>query len=144
MANSEPPGLKVWAGRHVELELKYENSEVERMSLDVVADAAADFDHCFLGESTPLAKAIIGKQAGSGVPYRAGDSIEVRILSVSEELSAKPADLSERREEVTRKAIRHSDHTSAVIYASSMNSKWGDYDPDGLKEDEDDEEAKKG
>jgi hypothetical protein len=136
MADTDASGLKVWAGRHVELELRYDTSELERMSLDVVPDTAADFERGFLGESSPLAKAIMGKAAGGVVPYKAGDIVEVRILSVTAELSAQPPDLSERREGVTRKAIRHSDHTNAVIYASSMNSKWGDYDPDGLKEED--------
>ncbi len=136
MAGTAPSALKVWSGRHVELEIKFKTSETERLSLDVVADPSADFDHGFLGESTPLAKAIMGRQAGEVVPYRAGDIVQVRILSVAAELSAQPEDLSERRAETERKAIRHSDHTSAVIYASSMNSKWGDYDPDGLKEED--------
>lgn len=140
MASSDSGFLKIWAGRHVELELKYGTSEVERLSLDVVADNAADFDHGLLGENTPLAKAIMGKQAGMAVPYRAGDIVEVRILSVSEAQDAKPADLSERREEVIRKAVRQSDHTSLVIYASSMNSKWGQYDPGAIEEENDDEE----
>ena len=137
MATADDSSMKIWAGRHVELELRYETSEVERLSLDVVADNAADFDKGLLGENTPLAKAIMGKQAGVIVPYRAGDIVEVRILSVSEAQAARPADLSERREEVTRKAIRQSDHTSLVIYASSMNSKWGQYDPGALKEEDD-------
>ncbi len=141
MTNSDSSGLKVWTGRHVELELKYETGEVEKLSLDVVPDNAADFERGFLGESSALAKAIMGKTAGSVVTYKAGDMVEVRIVSVSEELSGTPEDLSERRDEVTRKAIHHSDHTSAVIYASSMNSKWGDYDPDGLKEEEDEEDS---
>ncbi len=136
MASADDLSLKVWAGRHVELELKYETSEVERLSLDVVADNAADFENGFLGENTPLAKAILGKQAGAVVPYRAGDVVEVRLLSVSPGKNTQPADLSERREEVNRKAIQHADHTSLVIYASSMNSKWGEYDPGALKEDD--------
>ncbi len=82
----------------------------------------------------------MGRQAGEVVPYRAGDIVEVRILSVSAELSAQPEDLSQRREEAERKAIRHSDYTSAVIYASSMNSKWGDYDPGALKDEDEEEE----
>ncbi len=137
MADAASSDLKIWAGRHVELELTYQTSETERLSLDVVADKSADFERGFLGESTPLAKAIMGRQAGEVVPYRAGDIVQVRILSVSGELSAQPEDLRSKREETVRKAIRHADHTSAVIYASSMNSKWGDYDPDGLKEEED-------
>src|SRR5512146_1433216 len=99
MATADSSGLKVWAGRHVELELKYENSELERLSLDVVADDAADFERGVLGESTPLAKAIIGKTAGSVLPYRSGDIVQVCILSVSNELSGQPTDLSARREE---------------------------------------------
>ncbi len=141
MSNADASILKIWAGRHVELELKYETAEVERLSLDVVADNAADFEKGFLGENTPLAKAIIGKTAGSTVPYRAGDIIEVRIVSVSAGQSAAPVDLSERREAVTRNAIRQADNTSLSIYATSMNSKWGEYDPDVLKDDEESENA---
>ncbi len=138
MKNSEEASLKIWVGRHVELDLRYENSEVERLSLDIVENNAADFDNGLLGENTPLAKAILGKQAGDVVVYRAGDIVEVRIHSVVEKQNTTPIDLSGRREEVTRKAIRQSDHSSLVIYASSMNSKWGEYDPDALKaEDED-------
>lgn len=135
--------LKVWVGRHVELELKYQDGAVEPVSLDVVADAAADFERGFLGESTPLAKAIMGHQAGETIPYRAGDIVQVRILNVAAELSAPPQDLSERREEATRKAVHDANQTSAIIFASSMNSKWGDYDPDGLKEDDEEGDQKK-
>lgn len=133
--------LKIWAGRHVELELTYQDGTRETESLDVVEDAAADYAHGFLGVSTPLAQAIMGWQAGESVPYRAGDIVRVRILAVTAGLSGEPQDLSARREEVTRKAIHDANQTSAIIFASSMNSKWGDYDPDGLKED--DEEDKK-
>ena len=120
----------------MDLELKYDTSEVERLSLDIVTDNAADFDHGLLGENTPLAEAIMGKQAGAVVVYRAGDIVEVRILAVTAGQETSPADLSERREEVMRKAARQSDHTSLVIYASSMNSKWGQYDPGALKEED--------
>lgn len=135
--------LKIWVGRHVELELKYQDGEVEKASLDVVADAAADFERGFLGESAPLAKAITGHQAGETIPYRAGDIVQVRILSVSAQLSAKPEDLSARREEATRKAVHDANQTSAILFASSMNSKWGDYDPEGIQDDEDEEADQK-
>lgn len=130
---NEPPVVMV--GRHVELEIKYENGETESLSLDLVPDKSADFAGGFLGEGTPLAKAILGQPAGSAIPYQAGDIVGLRILSVSIELSAQPSDLTERRQETIRKAVRQSDHTNLVIFASSMNSKWGDYDPDGIRED---------
>lgn len=137
MANADASTMKIWVGRHVELELKYENLEVERLSLDIVADNAADFDNGLLGESTPLAKAILGKQVGAVISYHAGDIIEVRVLTVSVAKNEKPVDLSERREETQQKAIQDSDRTSLIIYASSMNSKWGEYDPGVLKENTD-------
>ena len=136
MGDVEQNHLQVWTGRHVELELKTENGETEQLSLDIVADSAADFTRGFLGESTALAQAILGKHAGSVVFYRAGDIVEVRILEVKGTLSAPPEDLTERRAEVTRKAVESSDNTSLLIYASSMNSKWGDYDPGILQKDD--------
>ena len=141
MTGANPEEAKVWVGRHVELELRYTDGEEERLSLDVVADESADFAAGFLGESTPLAKAIIGLAAGSRVTYQAGDTVEVRILSVSSQLRAEPRDLSERREAVTRKAIQQSDQASLTIYATSMNSKWGSYDPEVLQDDSEEQDA---
>ena len=136
MGEMDQDRLQAWTGRHVELELITEDGETEKLSLDIVADSAADFARGFLGESTALAQAILGKQAGSVVPYHTGDIIEVRLLKVSTTLSAPPEDLTERRAEVTRKAVKRSDNTSLLIYASSMNSKWGDYDPGILQNDD--------
>lgn len=133
-------GLTAGPGRHVELELVAQDGTVERLGLDVVPDAAADFAAGFLGESTPLARAIAGQPAGAELPYHAGDMVAVRILAVEPELRNRPEDLSKRREETTRKALRDSDRTSAIIFASSVNNKWGDYDPSSLVEPDDEEE----
>lgn len=131
---------QVWTGRHVILELIFDNGEIEKVDLDLVPDSAADFDNGFLGESTPLAKAILGQYAGMTVPYRAGDIVHVRILSVTNELSSAPVDLTARREETTRKAVEDSNTISTVIYASTMSNKWGDMDPNLIKDDEEEQE----
>lgn len=123
--------LKIWNGRHVELELHYTDGETEHLSLEVVADSAADFDRGFLGESTPLAKAIVGHTAGETLTYAAGT---VRILSVTPSQTQAPEDASKRREETIQKAVRDSDRTSQILFASSFNGKWGDYDPDSIKD----------
>ncbi len=139
------PTLKIWTGRHVELELRYADGETERLALDVVPDAAADFDRGFLGESTALAKAILGRQAGEVTEYQAGDRVRVRILAVYPEWKGQPEDLSARRDENLRKAVRTSEDTNAVLFASSFSGKWGDYDPNAVpKEDEEqqDEDTK--
>jgi hypothetical protein len=135
VTENDASNLKAWAGRHVELELKYETGEVERLSLDIVSDTAADFERGFLGENTPLGKAIYGRTAGSSVAYQAADRVTVRILSVTDEVKEQQGDRAAEREKKIRKAAADSDRTSAILYASSMNSKWGDYDPDKIEED---------
>ena len=65
-----------------------ELGDSERLTFDIVPDRAADFTAGFLGAGTPLAQAIMGRPAGSVVPYRVGDMAEVHILAVA---------LSERR-----------------------------------------------
>lgn len=122
----------VWTGKHVVLELKLDTGEVERVELDIVQDNAADFDCGFLGESTPLAKAIIGKPAGAMIPYHVGDIVQVCILSIKSKLNSAPVDLTERREKVIQKAVQDSDRISTIIYASTMSNKWGDMDPNIL------------
>jgi len=142
MSDQSTGEIKIWPGRHVELELKYESGEVERLSLDVVPDAAADFDRGFLGESTALAKAILGRQAGDTLTYQAGDRVRVRILAVAAQWANQPADLSQRREDAERNAARKSDQTSVMLFASSFSGKWGDYDPNAVeKSSEDDQEG---
>lgn len=134
--------LEAYPGRHVVLELRYGSGETEKLELDIVKDESADFDRGFLGESTPLAQAILGRHAGETVSYQAGDRVHVHIVAVSAELAGTPEDLSARREETLRKAVRQSEDTNAILFASSFSGKWGDYDPNAVaKNDEDDETA---
>lgn len=128
---SEEGSSKVWTGRHVELEASYFDGQIEHLSLDIVADTYADFDNGFLGESTPLGKAIIGCAAGDVVAYSGG---KVKILSVSLTSAPPPMDAAKRREEVIKKAVNDSNRTNAIMFASSFNGKWGDYDPDSLSD----------
>ena len=74
------PPVKV--GTHVVLDLIDEAGNRERLELDVVADAAADFDAGLLGIGTPLGKAIAGRRAGSTAPYKMGDLRQVAIVEV--------------------------------------------------------------
>jgi hypothetical protein len=87
-----------------------------------------------IGESTPLAKAIIGHEAGAHLPYRVGDALRVHLKNITMSLNSEPVDLTDRREDTLRKAVKESDRANAIIFASSMNSKWGDYDPSGIED----------
>lgn len=132
MASAQP--LRVKVGVHVELDIHYEGGETEQLSLDIVPDNAADFARGLLGESTQLAKAIIGHEAGAHLPYRVGDAVRVHLRNVMTGLYSEPVDLTDRREDTLRRAVKESDRANAIIFASSMNSKWGDYDPSGIED----------
>ena len=78
----------VAVGTHVEVELIDEAGVNERLEFDLVPDKQADFANGFLGESTPLAQAILGQTAGSVVAYRVGDVAKVSVLTVTLEATS--------------------------------------------------------
>lgn len=133
------PGL-VALGTRVELELVDRHGAVEALAVDIVPDAAADLDAGFLGISTPLARAIVGRPAGSRAPYHMGDLVEVRIVSVMR--SARVADVgaAAAREAATREAVDRAATEETIQLALTFSSKWGDYDPTPLEHDEEAEE----
>jgi hypothetical protein len=134
----------VQVGCEVLVELITETG-VERLQFDIVLDEYADFARGFLGAQTPLARAVLGQPVGAEVPYCQGDVVAVKVLTAAPSSRAPQADVAERRQEVTRKAVEQSDMTSAMIFASSFSGKWGDYDPKGIEHWESDEpEAESG
>jgi hypothetical protein len=124
--------VEVAIGVHVEVELVAESGEIESLALDIVADAEADFAAGFLGVGTPLARAMLGQCAGSVVPYRAGDIIQVRILAVGASVRAPTEDVATSRQAVIQKAISKSDLADTVRFALTVDQKWGDTDPEGI------------
>jgi len=109
---------------------------VDHLEFDIVPDENADFKSGFLGSSTPLARAILGRKGGQVVPYQVGGAKEVRLVSVHPSSSTPPEDVAARRQETIQKAIDQSDRTNAMIFASSFSGKWGDYDPTGFTEED--------
>lgn len=124
---------RVSVGTHVEIEMFTSSGDRERMAFDIVPDSAADFANGFLGEGTPLAKAILGRRAGIRVPYRVGDAIEVHILDVSPSKVVPQGDAAARRQEAIQKAAEEAERTNLILFASSFSGKWGDYDPDAVE-----------
>jgi len=127
-----PPGI-VALGTHVEVELSTVEGDVERLAFDIVPDAAADFAAGFLGASTPLARAILGRPTGKVVPYVAGDIVRATILSVRLSERAADADASAAREAATREAVERAKTEDTIRLALTFSSKWGDYDPTPLE-----------
>jgi hypothetical protein len=128
--------LKIDLGMLVEIELVNRSGESERLAFTLVADEQADFPAGFLGVGTPLAKTILGHIEGNQLDYAVGDLQYVRVLSVSISDQVQAEDVTARREAVMRKALMHSDYVNALTFATSVNSKWGDYDIDSLDPDQ--------
>lgn len=120
--------LKVEIGRLVEVELINQSGESEILVFTLVKDDQADFSAGFLGSGTPLAKTILGHYPDSKLDYTAGDLQYVRIVSVEPSDKLPTEDVISRREAVLLKALRHADYVNALTFATSVNSKWGDYD----------------
>lgn len=127
-----PAPAAVSLGAQVQIELIARDGSAEPLTLTLVPDEQADFRAGFLGAGTPLAQALLGQAAGSEVPYRAADIRRVRILAVNPHGRAPDQDVAARREAVTREAVDQSNAITAMIFASAVNTKWGDYDADGL------------
>jgi hypothetical protein len=126
--------MRVSLGTHVEVELVDESGNSEHLAFDIVPDAQADFAHGFLGIGTPLAQAILGQAAASAVPYRVGDIVQARILSVTLDVRTPSADIAAKRRAVLQQAVAQSEQISDMTFALAVGSKWGDYDPGGAKE----------
>jgi hypothetical protein len=124
-----PP--KVAVGSRVEIELIDESGAVERLSLLVVPDRAADFEAGQLGAGTPLARALLGRQAGSTIAYRMGDAAHVRLLSVTRE-GVPRGDAEAERESIIREAVKKSEMAETLRLALTVDVKWGEYDPEGI------------
>jgi hypothetical protein len=132
------PGL-VALGTRVEVELLTAEGDSEQLAFDIVPDDAANFAAGFLGASTPLARAIMGRPAGSRVRYTAGDIVEARILTVAASERLADEDAAAGRDAATRDAVNRAEAEDTIRLALTFSSKWGDYDPEPLERDDEDE-----
>ena len=133
MTEEEFAPIKVTQGTYVEVELISESGQQERLAFDLIPDADADLADGLLGLSTPLAQALKGQVAGRTIAYNHGDIRAVRLLKVTysrRDLAATHA--AANRQAALRKAVNRSDLAEAVRFASTVNQKWGDYDPEGI------------
>lgn len=126
--------LTIASSTVVELTLHFEDGAAERLRLTIVPDAFADFSRGYLGEGTPLARAIWGKTAPEHISYTSGDIRSVQIHSVQRNNIPLPKEIADRRQQIIQQAVEEADKTNAIIFASSFSGKWGDYDPSGIIE----------
>ena len=124
--------LPVQCGSHVEIELLTRVGGRERLEFDLVKDDQADYATGFLGVSAPLAKAILGEKAGVTVPYFTDELLGIEILSVAASTRKPVANTTAQRESAIRDVVDQIEFTNAVLFAASTDTKWGEYDADGL------------
>lgn len=130
---------RVAPGTLVEIKLVDKAGGTEIISFSIVPNELADFKNGFLGEGTPLARAILGQRAGATISYGADSIVAIQIVSIKPAQSKPDQGVIGRRKETLRKAVLRSDLTNALIFATSFDSKWGDYDPSGLVEELEDQ-----
>jgi hypothetical protein len=130
---STPTNLRVSLYTNVQLEMVFKSGESERMSFLLVPDADAEYYSGFLGETTPLAKTILGRTAGVTVPYYRGDIQQVRILSVQPGSKTGASEAAAKRHLETEDAEEETARTNAMTFATTVEGKWGEYDADSLE-----------
>ena len=123
--------MRVQPGYCVAIKLLYRSGESEQMEFDLVPDEQSDYQDGFIGVSTPFAKAILGEKAGITVPYFTDELMAIEILSISESTRT-AADTAVQRDSALQNAKDQIEFTNAVLFAASVDTKWGAYDADGL------------
>lgn len=132
----DAPPPRVEFGSQVEVELIDQAGETERMAFTIASALAADLARGLLGENTPLARAIIGQPVGSAVTYTMGDIRNVRIVSAKAAPSLALGDAEARRAVILHKARAAAERTNAEMFAASFSGKWGDYDAEGMTDED--------
>ena len=122
---TEKAALRAGLGTHVDIELMSEDGGAEALALELVADAAADIDAGQVGISTPLARALVGRVAGSSVEYHQGDICKVRLLAVTPSTVDPDMAAAERKRAASDDALRKAERTAAEIFSTTFTSKWG-------------------
>ena len=122
----------VQIGCQVSLEILYRNGRRESLSLDIVTDEKGDLNHGFLSSSTHLARAILGEKTGYIIPYFTEETISVEITLIQKSTRTPGADAHKKKKSKLNEIKDQIEFRDALLFASSSNTKWGEYDPDGM------------
>jgi len=123
--------MRALPGYCVSVKLLYRSGESEHLEFDLVADEQSDYQAGFIGISTPFAQAILGEKAGITVPYFTDELMAIEILNIRESTRT-ATDTAVKRDSAVQSAKDQIEFTNAVLFAASVDTKWGSYDADGL------------
>jgi hypothetical protein len=122
--------LTAATGRAATLELEFDD-EIETRTLAIVPDGLADLYAGFLGEGTPLGRAIAGQPVGAVLPFQGG-RVTIRQLRIDDQIIVRAKANAARRQAQVEQAEKEIAKANATLFALTVESKWGDYDPDGI------------
>ncbi len=134
--------IPIGLNSRVLVELVESSGETEQREFTLVTAKQADFQSGLLDENAPLARELMGHQAGEILPYLMGDLKEIRILKVVQNEEKVSTDKAEKRRKAVQKAEAQSEITNQMIFSTASGSKWGDYEVNMeklLDEDQNDE-----
>ena len=78
----------------------------------------------------------MGEKIGVTIPYFTEELMAVEILSIRESTRTPETNTASQREAALKDAQDQIEFTNAVLFAASVDTKWGEYDADGLDFDE--------
>jgi len=119
-------------GDEVEFDLIYQTGKRERIKLTIVDSSPSDLDVGLLSHNSPIARNIIGEEPGSVIPYFTDEIVGIHIISFTQKSFQSFPDTNNRRKEKLVNTLKQIEFREALLFASSTDTKWGSYDPDGL------------
>lgn len=118
-------------GDEVGFELILRNGSKEQLIFTIVEDNYSDVEKGYLSNHSPIAVLLLGEKVGSIIPYFTDETIGIEILSLRNSTHP-PSEITHQRRKRMGEIFNQIEFRDAVLFASSVNTKWGNYDPDAL------------
>ena len=101
----------------------------------IVPDEMSELSQNLMGVTSPLARAILDEKVGILIPFFTEEIMAVQVLEI------RPGETDLKSHRIKPKKLTQDEikaqiaFREAQLFASSGNTKWGSYDPDGWDQD---------
>jgi hypothetical protein len=119
-------------GDRVAFDLIFRSGKREYLEFIIVDESIANPEARLLSCKSPLAQVILGEKVGSVIPYFTDELMAIQILTITLGPEFPLLYATREREERMREILSQIEFRDALLFASSSNSKWGNYDADGM------------
>ena len=118
-------------GDEVEFELILRNGRKEKRIFTIVDNEFSDIEKGFLSNHSPIAILLVGEKVGSVIPYFKDETKGIEILSIRKP-DHLPTRIPHQHRISIRQILKQIELRDAILFASSVDTKWGSYDPDSI------------